>query len=83
MLILLGKGRPMDSYVFRPMIIGLPEVKALNLFKSSGIFHGKELFLPITKFLDTAATAVSFITQLWELKLKDEIHSLQPQYHHI
>src|SRR3989344_1933400 len=51
-----GKGRPIDSNVFRPIITGWPVVIALNLFKSSGIFQRSLLFFPNSLFLPIAAT---------------------------
>ena len=42
-----GSGRPMDSNVLRPIIMGWPEVVRLKCAKSSGKCHGSVLRTPI------------------------------------
>ena len=46
------------SNVFRPMIIALPIVSALNRLRSAGICHGSLPSLPITPFSARAMTIV-------------------------
>src|SRR5574342_17805 len=61
MLTLFGRGLPMLSNVFLPIITTLPLVSFLKFFKSSAICHGSLLFLPITLFF--AIAAIMFIIQ--------------------
>src|SRR5262245_32941779 len=49
-----GSGRPIDSYVWRPMMIGCPMVNALNRAMSAGSLQGSDPSRPITPFSDTA-----------------------------
>ena len=50
-----GSGRPIESHVRRPMMIGRPIVRALNRFKSAESRHGNCPPRPMTPFSETAA----------------------------
>ena len=52
-----GSGRPIESYVFRPMISTWPMVRLLNRCQSSGIRQGMSSPAPITPLRATAAIA--------------------------
>ena len=54
-----GSGRPMESQVFRPMMIGCPLVSLLKSFRSSGKCHGSWPSRPMTRLLAIATTALS------------------------
>ena len=56
---LLGRGRPMDSYVFLPIITGEPVVVFLKNFMSSEICHRRALSLPMA-LLSAIATIIHF-----------------------
>ena len=57
-LVLPGNGRPSESQVLRPMMMGCPKVSDLKRLRSSGRRHGSALPAPITRFLATAAIKV-------------------------
>src|SRR5690554_7120157 len=59
-----GNGRPIESQVLRPMMMGLPMVACLKYFKSPGRYQGSWLFLPMTRFL-AIATISAFLTFLY------------------
>ena len=60
-----GKGLPIDSWVFRPIIIVCPQVVSLNRFCSPGRCQGIWLFWPIT-LLDAIA-AISIISMCYRV----------------
>lgn len=53
-----GRGRPMDSYVLRPMTSACPVVICLNHLKSSGKCQGMAPRRPMTRLRLIAAMAV-------------------------
>src|SRR3989344_8167900 len=56
-----GSGRPMDSYVLRPMITGWPDVIFLKRWRSSGMCHKSLFAFPIARF--AAAIALMILTR--------------------
>src|SRR5437660_8754090 len=54
--ILPGKGLSRDSYVFRPITTGIPQVLFLKNFRSLGKYQGILFFFPITLFSVAATT---------------------------
>ena len=54
MLGLFGKGRFIESKVFRPIIMWCPMVSDLKCFKSSGQCQGKVLLMPMVRFFAIA-----------------------------
>src|SRR5437899_1015937 len=57
-----GKGLPMDSKVFRPIMITWPMVIFLNHLKSSGKCQGILFPAPMTRLRDMAAMALNGFT---------------------
>ena len=49
-----GKGRPMNSWVFRPMMMWWPIVRDLKSFNSAGRCQGTAPSRPITRLRDMA-----------------------------
>src|SRR5450830_37257 len=49
-----GRGRPMESKVLRPMMIGWPEVVRLKCARSSGKCQGRVLLMPMPCLLSVA-----------------------------
>ena len=68
-LVLLGKGLPMDSKVRLPIITTWPWVNFLNLVKSSGKFQRSLLFFPTSKFLPCAAIRDIFISLIYIIRI--------------
>ena len=58
-----GNGRPIDSYVRRPITSTWPMVSALKRRRSSGRCHGSPPSTPITPLRATAATMVTVTTR--------------------
>src|SRR5574337_786403 len=54
-LTLPGKGLPIDSYVFLPIITKELLVWSLKKLRSEGMFHGSLPSFPMNPFRDTAA----------------------------
>ncbi len=57
--ILFGNGRPIDSYVFRPIIMVCPVVSDFTRLRSDEIRQIRSLFLPISRFFPMAAMALT------------------------
>ena len=76
-LSLPGNGRPIESHVFLPIIIGLFIVNFLKLDKSDGKSHGIDPLLPITPFSATATIKLklNIVIPLLEQEYEDENHS--------
>jgi hypothetical protein len=61
-----GSGRPMESYVARPITSVWPRVTRLKCAKSSGIRHGMSPSAPITPLDATAATmTIRLVIRRW------------------
>ena len=60
MLVRPGSGRPSASWVFRPMMIGLPQVSLRKCFRSRGSFQGRAPSRPIRPSRLIATTSESF-----------------------
>jgi hypothetical protein len=58
-----GNGRPIDSWVLRPMMIGAPMVVRLKNARSSGRRHGSWLSRPITPLRARATIRVSVVIE--------------------
>src|SRR5919106_6477328 len=57
-----GKARPIDSWVLRPMIIGLPMVMRRKCFRSAGKCQGRSPLVPMARRRSIATTIDTFMS---------------------